>query len=87
MRCPYQNFGCPFVDTSDMTKSVKCTECKYYDRGIRATGATPILAWILKKLGYKLKYEPTDEEKSGISKQIIIKRDDVDDLNNFMMGL
>jgi hypothetical protein len=63
MKCPYQNFDCPFVDTAGMFKSVRCPECKYYENGVRPTGATPLLAWVLKKLGYKPKYEPTDDDK------------------------
>lgn len=30
MKCPHnEDFECPFVDTSDMTKDVDCTQCKY----------------------------------------------------------
>jgi hypothetical protein len=54
MKCPYQNFDCPFVDTSDMTKSIICPDCKYYEDGVRPTGATPVLV--------KPKYEPTDDD-------------------------
>jgi hypothetical protein len=66
MKCPYQvNFGCPFVDTLDMTKSERCPECEYYDNGVRPTGAMPILGWItekLRKLFKKKEYTPTDDD-------------------------
>ena len=46
-KCPYQNFECPFVDSLDMSKSVRCPECGYYGNGVRPTGATPILGWFI----------------------------------------
>lgn len=33
MKCPYNNFDCPFVDTLDMSISVRCPECDYYNNG------------------------------------------------------
>jgi len=65
MKCPYQvNFDCQFVDTLDMVKLVKCPDCKYYDNGIRPTGATPLIGWIIGKFRSfkKKKYEPTDND-------------------------
>ena len=46
MKCPYSNTDCD-VNTSGMTKD-PCQECEHYDRGVRATGATPNLAALLK---------------------------------------
>jgi len=58
MKCPYQNFGCTEVNTSGMTK-IECEDCHYYDKGIRLTGATPILGYIINIFnqwtGYKAK--------------------------------
>jgi hypothetical protein len=69
MECPYQNFECTEVDTSGMDK-IECSDCKHYGRGVRPTGATPILGWLIDKITKKPKYDK-----------------EIDDLNNFMMGL
>ena len=50
MECPYDKEPCSEVDTASMTLIKKCSECKRYNVWIRPTGATPILAEILKKL-------------------------------------
>lgn len=73
MYCPFEeNLGCPYVDTAVMDKTTTCQECEHYGSGVRPTGATPILGWIVDKLrGHK----PTKEEK------------EMEDHNNFMMGL
>ena len=49
MKCSYQRFDCDKVDTSGMV-CIDCAKCEHYDNGIRQTGATPNLAWLLKKL-------------------------------------
>ena len=39
MKCPYQiDLGCPKVDTLTMT-CIRCSECEYYNDGVRPTGA------------------------------------------------
>ena len=52
MICPHINKACPYVNTSGMSKTKECNECKYYINkdGIRATGSMPILGWIVEKL-------------------------------------
>ena len=31
MVCPYKEmFNCPFVDTTDMSKTINCRECEFY---------------------------------------------------------
>jgi hypothetical protein len=52
MYCPYkENYGCPYVDTAGMDKTMSCQECEVYI---------------------------ASQEK---------EKDDMDDWNNFMMGL
>ena len=50
MKCNYANIQCDYLDTSGMTVPIECYECEHYDIGIRETGATPVLAWIVEKL-------------------------------------
>jgi hypothetical protein len=38
MKCNYKNIQCPYLDTGG-----NCKSCKYYDNGIRETGAMPNL--------------------------------------------
>lgn len=42
MKCPYNPFDCPFVDTSGMTTSQNCSGCPHYYNGVKATGGLPI---------------------------------------------
>lgn len=48
--CPYDLKRCSEINTATMIMYKSCSECKRYNHGIRPTGATPVLAWILKKL-------------------------------------
>jgi hypothetical protein len=58
MQCPYNpKIQCEFLDTAGMDKPVECKDCPHYKQpdkdGIRATGATPFLAWLLNKWKYR----------------------------------
>jgi len=44
--CPYTKNEC----ISFITDNLNCKMCSEYGNGVRATGATPFLGWILKKL-------------------------------------
>jgi hypothetical protein len=48
MKCPYDDLDCAGVDCSGMDKD-DCRECNRYNNGIRATGATLVLDWIINK--------------------------------------
>ena len=49
MKCPYQiKMDCHYVNTSGMTKEKECSNCEFYDNGIRPTGA--IIHFKAKKL-------------------------------------
>jgi len=50
MKCPYNSeIQCEYVDTAGMDKIKECEDCPHFveDNRIRATGATPILAYII----------------------------------------
>ena len=47
MKCPYNDFNCNLINTSGMSKTTECYECEHYNLGVRATGATPILAKVI----------------------------------------
>ena len=50
MKCPYEDdLGCPYVDTAVMDKEIECSECEHYHNGVRPTGATPVLGWMIDK--------------------------------------
>ena len=51
--CPYTKESCDKLDTSTMTLTQQCTECKHYDNGVRPTGSMPILE-LFKHLFLKL---------------------------------
>jgi hypothetical protein len=54
MKCPYQiNLGCPYIDTAVMDKLKECPECENYGKGVRPTGAMPVLGWIVDKFKRK----------------------------------
>jgi len=39
MKCPFgndENFDCPYMDTSEMTKEMECNECPFYKKYIEA---------------------------------------------------
>lgn len=55
MKCPFENIECAYLETSGMTKPVECSKCEHYNKGIRKTGATPVLAWIVDKIQRKPK--------------------------------
>ena len=55
MKCPYKNIECIYVDTSGMSKTTECENCEHYNKGIRETGATPVLAWIIERIRSLLK--------------------------------
>lgn len=94
MKCPYDNKGCDGVDTSGMTK-IDCKNCYRYNNGVRATGATPVLEWILRKFGYrpkeikgcpyKLDFGCTKEKECKNCE--VKKQSFIDEWNNFMKGL
>lgn len=46
-KCPYNDFECLQVDTSGMSGDINCADCIHYHKGVRATGATPLLGWFL----------------------------------------
>jgi len=50
---PYQTTGCIHINSLTMTNPVKCVNCKNYDKGIRPTGAMPILGAIQEKVNTK----------------------------------
>lgn len=50
LKCPYNNFECKQLNTSGESQIKSCSECNYYEHGVRATGATPILAWLINLL-------------------------------------
>jgi hypothetical protein len=54
MKCPYVEIECAYLDTAGMNKPVECKDCTHYkepdEKGIIATGATPVLAWIVEKI-------------------------------------
>lgn len=45
--CPYSKKDCSFQDMDGYTN---CSNCSSYGNGVRATGALPILGWIITKL-------------------------------------
>ena len=45
MKCNYKEIECLYDDMGG-----SCTACEHYDHGVRATGATPILGWIIEKI-------------------------------------
>jgi len=47
--CPLlgQMMDCPSVNTSGMTMDIECDKCKYYNQGVRPTGAMPILGGVI----------------------------------------
>lgn len=50
MKCPYDNSDCTEIDTSGMTMLKNCKDCQSYNNGVSATGATPVLAWIVEQI-------------------------------------
>ena len=49
LQCPYKYMACDKLDTSTMTLTVSCMDCEHYkeEKGVRLTGSTPILSWII----------------------------------------
>lgn len=45
--CPYNNFDCSYVNSLELTKDVDCDKCVHYHNGVRATGAMPVLGWLV----------------------------------------
>jgi hypothetical protein len=50
--CPLmgQHIECEYLDTAGMDKPVECKECKHYNNGIIASGATPVFGWFAEKI-------------------------------------
>lgn len=52
MKCNYKKIECPYRDTGG-----DCESCEHYGKGIKETGATPVLAELIemiKKIWYQL---------------------------------
>jgi len=42
-KCPYNEFSCEYVNTSNATLDQDCNTCKHYHNGVKATGSLPVL--------------------------------------------
>lgn len=77
MKCPHADIQCAYLDTAGMDKPVECNDCPHYkepdENGIRATGATPFLAWLINKWKYR-KVKSADLSKSQIFFIIVKQR-------------
>ncbi len=63
MKCPYNNQECSCVDTSGMTLLENCTDCEYYNNGVRATGSMPVLEYFINLI--KKLYDKTSRSNQG----------------------
>lgn len=46
-KCPYEEIECVHINTSGMSTDIDCEKCEHYGKGIRSTGAMPILGWLM----------------------------------------
>ena len=63
LKCPYNDFECKQLNTKGENQVKECSQCNYYNQGVRATGAAPILAWIV-NLFSRLIVKPTKDNPS-----------------------
>lgn len=52
-KCPYNEFSCEYVNTSNATLDQNCNTCPHFHNGIKATGGMPVLNSIYKAIKKK----------------------------------
>lgn len=67
MKCLYKEIDCNQVDTAGMSQIRSCNECPAYENGVRLTGATPNLGWLLSF--FRNKYKKESKKPNLIKKQ------------------
>lgn len=54
MECPYKyRKDCKEVDSSGMTKLVRCNNCDWFGNGVRESRGNEILGWLISKFKKK----------------------------------